>query len=379
MARRSTTGIQGLYKRADGRWRLDLRWRDPVTGEPRRHQELMPAATLAGAAKERARRVLNSAKAGTFDPNREPGRKLHQALEGYETWAEQNRPASKRGSVIAQLKLHLADVPLEQLSPFMVEKYRAARTKGGAAPGTFNRSLAALKHACGLWAEWGWMPADVAQAVRRVPRMKEPPGRVRYLTDAEWKALVASLEKHRILPVLRAAALSGMRRGELLALRKADVDLPRRMVTLPTTKANKVRRVPVNDDLAPILEAAIKSSPGDYVFTSRLKAPYTGSGFAAIFRRALDRAGLENLHFHDVRHDFATRLRAANVGIDVIAQLLGHSSLAMAQRYAHVQLASLTSAVASLQSPAAGPAPVASPLPHTRKGKRRKPAKRKAV
>jgi integrase len=158
-----------------------------------------------------------------------------------------------------------------------------------------------------------------------------------------------------------------MRLGEVVGLRRDAVDLKARVVTLTRTKSNRVRRVPVNDALAAVLEDAMReraptrgarkgtkpAAPSELVFTSSLGRPYTMRGVSAMFRRAVPKAGIRDLRFHDLRHDFATRLRRSGVGIDAIAALLGHSSLAMAQRYAHIGMETLRSAVAGLEAPAA--------------------------
>ena len=71
---------------------------------------------------------------------------------------------------------------------------------------------------------------------------------------------------------------------------------------------------------------------------------------SAGFARTVKRAGIEDFHFYDLRHDFATQVRRRGTGLDVIAALLGHSSLAMAQRYAHIGDAELVAAVSGLEA-----------------------------
>jgi integrase len=67
-----------------------------------------------------------------------------------------------------------------------------------------------------------------------------------------------------------------------------------------------------------------------------------------IFRETVRALGITNLRFHDLRHDFATRVRRKGVGLDAIAKLLGHTTLAMTQRYAHLGMDTLRDAVADL-------------------------------
>jgi integrase len=366
MARHSKTGVRGLHRDADGRFRFDLRWKEPATGEWRRYGERFPDGMTAAAAKRRARELLDGALAGGFDPKREDPKRLDEALDEYEKWAETNRPrtARDRKSLAKVLRAALGDVRLDELSPFHVERLKRDRVASGAAPATANRAVAMLKHLCGLAAEWGWMPESTARAIRGVKLLREPPGRVRYLTDEETTKLLAAVPAS-IRPIVVAALLSGMRLGEVVGLRRDAVDLKARVITLTRTKSNRVRRVPVNDALAAVLWDAMReraptrgarkgakpTAPPELVFTSSLGRPYTMRGVSAMFRRAVPKAGIRDLRFHDLRHDFATRLRRGGVGIDAIAALLGHASLAMAQRYAHIGMETLREAVAALAAP----------------------------
>jgi integrase len=371
MARHSRTGVRGLARLKSGRFRIDLRWRDARTGLQRRHMELLPANLPAAAAKRRAQETLAAALTGELGTMREPKR-LSEALEDYCKWADDNRPltADDRRSRANVLKEGLGDIFLDDISAFRVERFKRDRLAENPkpAPATVNRALAYLKHACGLFVGWGWMKPEVADAIRKVRLLKEPPGRVRYLSADEEARLVGALAgKPHVAAVVVAAALSGMRRGEVLGLRRDAVDLRHMTITLQKTKSNKVRRIPICDQLVPVLEEAIKKG-GEFVFLNRRGKPWTVDGFKPAWYSVVAAAKLEDFHFHDLRHDFATKLRRRGVGLDVIAQLLGHASLAMTQRYAHVEQDLLRKAVARLPRLAA-PTPIAAPLPHAKRAR----------
>lgn len=182
--------------------------------------------------------------------------------------------------------------------------------------------------------------------------LKEPAGRVRYLSDDERARLLGKLGNLNkgMRPVVEAALLIGMRLSEVITLRKTAVDLARRNLTLIKTKNNKVRVLPVNDSLATVLERAMEGQDSQFVFLNTRGNPYSVGGVSRNFAKAVKRAGIENFHFHDLRHDFATQVRRRGTGLDVIADLLGHSSLAMARRYAHIGAAELAAAVAGLDA-----------------------------
>lgn len=355
MARASKTGVRGLFKDSKGRWNIDIRWHEPGTGEARRFRQRLAPGTTAATAKQRAREVLNAALAGGFEPRKKPQKRLGEFFGEYVRWCEANLPQSahKRKSAVKRLLAALGDVPLGEVSPFAIEKLKRDRLKEGVAPATVNRDLEVLSHSYGLAASWGWVAEAQAQRVRSVPHLKEPPGRVRYLSPEEEARLLAALPGG-IRPIVEAALLSGMRQSELVSLRKEAVDLAGRVITLTRTKSNQVRRVYINDALAELLVRAMATSPGPYVFTNRRGEPYTPDGVRSLFRKALALARLEDFRFHDLRHTAATRLRQAGVGLDAIAAILGHSSLAMTRRYAHLGQDTLREAMESLSPPSAG-------------------------
>jgi integrase len=169
---------------------------------------------------------------------------------------------------------------------------------------------------------------------------------------------MAALEKSpRMRRIVLAALLTGMRQGEIISLRREQVDLKAREITLTKTKSNKVRRIPIAGALVPVLEEALAASRTGVVFESRNGEAFTEDGVRNSWDRVRTRAGLEDFRFHDLRHSCATALRRRGAGLDVIQKILGHSSLAMVMRYAHLNEDMVRAAMADL------PAPVASPLP----------------
>ncbi|HEY3356888.1 MAG TPA: site-specific integrase [Polyangia bacterium] len=385
MGRTNTSGQRGLSKLKSGQWKLDLRWREPGTGEWRRLYKMWPAGTTKATVKAAAKKEADAALAGGYEPKKEEAKKLGAALDSYLEWAETNRPRSydSRVSIAKCLKEKFGDVVLDEISAFSVDRFKKVRTDEKVSPASINRAVAMMKHACGLFVSWGWMMKTTADAIRGVRLMKEPPGRVRYLTPAEEERLFSELGDTRqstprergtgprtarrasVRRVVAAVLLSGLRMGEIVGLRKAQVDLQGRVLNLTVTKNNRVRRVPINDQLLEVLTEALAASPEGQgaVFTNSRGTPITKAGVHAVFYRAVKRAGLDDrFTFHDLRHCFATAVRRQGSGLDVIAELLGHSTLTMAKRYAHLGDQQMAAAVASLPA-LRKPAPIAAPLP----------------
>lgn len=363
MPRASKSGVRGLYGSALAGYHIDLRWRDPKTGAGKRYRERLPPGSTAPAAKARAREILAAALAGTFDPHREdtPRVTLSAARDAYLEHTKATRPKThkdKRGHLASFCTVLGAGKYIDALSPFDVQRFIRDRRERGAAPATVNRAITTLRHMLRYARSRGWVTSELVETLRSVERLREPRGRVRFLHDDEWARLSTALEStERLGAIVRVALLSGMRRSELLTLRRSQVDLARREIVLSKTKNGRERTVRVNDALAAELDAALRRDRGnEHLFVSRLGEPYDPDAISRMFARACARADVTNLRFHDLRHDFATRLRRRGVALDALAKLLGHSSLEMVTRYAHLGDETLRQAVEGLELPSAAPA-----------------------
>jgi integrase len=263
MPRRSKTGKKGLrWNEKVKRWVIDYRWRAVPEMTMKRHHERLPRGTTATAARARYESVVRAALGGSLVTDRKAPRRLHAALDEYIAWCETNRPRTlpDRRSLVRAVKRHMADIALKEVSAFLVEKLKRDRRADEVAPATVNRAVAMFKDFTGLGARWGWVGDAAAAGVRSVKLLKEPPGRVRWLTSDEARRLLAALRPD-VRQIAATAMLTGMRLGELVGLKKSEVDLDHLVIKLTRTKTNRARQVPINTALAAILEAAIKASP----------------------------------------------------------------------------------------------------------------------
>lgn len=386
MPRSSPYGVRGLYRDGEERYRIDLRYRHPATRKPERYKEALPEGSTLGAAKSRALAVLQAALTGTLlkrgaDTAPET---LADAFARYLDVCAVNRPTAdpkyKSRHRDSWVKTLGAGFRLDHLSELAIEKHKRRRVGEGKAPATVNRELVTLKHFLNNAVEWGWIPRRP-----KIKLLQEPPARVRWLTDAERAALSSALAKPQRVAFRRvcaAALLSGQRLGKLVTLARADVDLAAGVMTIRDMRKGgriKTSHVPISPALATVLVEAMAAAPDSpAVFcANRTRGgklrPYSRNGASSLFARIVRQAlGEEaDLHFHDLRHDFATRLVRAGNGLQVIADLLGHSSLAMTQRYAHLGSGELAAAVTHAEGVDFGAAPkpkeLAARPPRTRK------------
>lgn len=233
---------------------------------------------------------------------------------------------------------------LRDIRQSVIEARKAQRLSAGKTPATVNRDIAALKALLSRAVAWKRIPYNAADDVRLE---REDNERMRVLDEAEESRLVAEARVSGnpwLASLILIALNTGGRRGELLALRWTDVDMERRVVRFTKTKARRSRTVPLNK--AAIKELRRIERKGDRVFALRGKAVLD---VKRSFMNARDRAGLgPDVTFHGLRHTFATRLAEQGVSPSIIQRLLGHSSLAMVQRYTHVSDAASRQAVDKL-------------------------------
>lgn len=206
-------------------------------------------------------------------------------------------------------------------------------------PATVNRHLALISHACTMAErEWEWMDSN---PLRKVGRLQEANGRVRYLSDEErdrlLRAAKASTHPH-LYAIVLLALTSGARKGEILGLHWKDVDLASRRAILHDTK-NRERRtltlVPqVVDELRKLQK--VRRIDTDLIFTHPVTGKPNPFYFDKAWREARAEAELKDFRFHDLRHSCASYLAMNGATTAEIAAVLGHKTLAMVKRYSHL-------------------------------------------
>jgi len=225
---------------------------------------------------------------------------------------------------------------LINVTPFLLTEKRELLARDRAA-GTVNRYLHALGHAFNTARkEWGWIEHSPLEKVRHP---KEPRGRVRFLSDDELQRLLVACRKVRHQPlyeIVFLALATGARKGELLGLRWRDVDLQRGRAVVHETKNSERRSLYMGADALAVLRQmhARKRGRSDLVF-----APRRGNQPINIERswsRARRAAKLDDFRFHDLRHTAASYLAMNGASLADIAEALGHKTLGMVKRYAHL-------------------------------------------
>lgn len=230
---------------------------------------------------------------------------------------------------------------LYELTPQLIEQYKAKRLES-VSPASVNRELSCLKHMYTKAIEWGYVKINPAKGVKK---LKEPPGRLRYLNSDEIRALITACSDH-LRPIVVTALNTGMRKTEILRLRWAQVDLENRKITVINSKNNESRIIPINQTLFNELSNLSKKSKGEYLFSDGAGQPF--SDIKRSFSTALRRAGIKDFRFHDLRHTFGSYLVMQGVDLRTVQQIMGHKDIKMTMRYSHLSPEHVQGAVEKL-------------------------------
>ena len=297
--------------------------------------------------------------------------------EIYAPWAHANRPRTARNT-LEKVRLLFGSWFAEPLSAITVERlelWKARRLTKGLKGTTVTRDLYALSSVLTRAVRVGRLPANPIRKVEK-PRIDRRPN-VRFLDRAEESRLRQVLDErdrrmrasrnaanvrhvargedpHRALPhygdhltpSILLSMNTGIRFGEIRTLRWSSIDFSRRWLTVEggNAKSRQTRHVPLNEEAYRALTRwREQSGSGPRVFE-------VVTSFKTAWGHVLARAQVANFRWHDLRHHFASRLVQAGVPLKPVRDLLGHSSVAMSLRYAHLAPDQRCEAVAKLDS-----------------------------
>ncbi len=290
---------------------------------------------------------------GDFRDTRKAHRLLiRDLIDGYTSAiASRLRSADTTALRLARFRRDLGAYTLETLTRARIAEWRDARLAEGAAAATVTRELGILSSVISYARkDLGVEVENAAGLVRRPPATR---GRDRRLESGEEQRLLEALGDRAgdvqgtkrsgayrvgtrnpwMQPLVRFAVETAMRQGELLTLRWDNVDLEARTAYLENTKNGDPRTVPLSSRAVAVLEA-LPRSPAARVF------PLTAQAVKLAWSRACKRAGIENLHFHDLRHEATSRL-AEKLNLLELAAVTGHKDLRMLKRYYHPRASDL--------------------------------------
>ena len=298
----------------------------------------------------------------------------------YRPWLKAHRPDTA-DDALAKLKRHFAiwnSRPLSGITAEDIENWKVRRLNEGTAPSTVLRDVMALSGVLTRAVKLSKLADNPIRRVER-PRIDRTP-KVRYLgslgddgeekrlrdalreRDAEMREARESANKWRkarkqdllpklphygdhLTPAVLISMNTGLRRGELLKLKWIVIDWRGKHVMIEgntSRKSEQTRYVPLNDEALEALKRWKEQAPeGERVFP-------IDTSFKTAWGALLERAKITKFRWHDLRHHFASRLVQAGVPLNTVRELLGHASMAMTLRYAHLAPDQKREAVAKL-------------------------------
>ena len=335
-------------------------------------------ALLPEEARDRCQKVL-----GNFAHGRHPlqglngkGPTLGQFIdESYGPWAKANRSRTATNTLEKLNRLFGTwfSEPLTAITIERIESWKIRRVNAGCSGTTLLRDMFTLSSVLSRAVKLGKLAENPIRKVEK-PRIDRRP-KIRFLDDAEefrlrealkardakmrmarasanvWRRersreILPSLPHYgdHVTPAVLLSINTGLRRGELLKLRWKSIDFARRLLTVegPDSKTRQTRHVPLNGEAMRVLESwREQSGDGPRVFE-------ISTGFKTAWGHILKRANIVGFRWHDLRHHFASRLVQHGVPLNTVRDLLGHSSIAMSLRYAHLAPDQRREAVAML-------------------------------
>ncbi|WP_449428818.1 tyrosine-type recombinase/integrase [Rhodanobacter umsongensis] len=369
------TGIKVWYVR----WKTDT---NKVLGK-------WPGVTIESA-RMKAKAVLvetdvHGAPLDVIEANKPPEAKAltfgEYIRDHYAPWAVAHQKAGQATvDALAATFGTIYEKPLDEIKAIDVEGIKAKRLKAGRMPATVNRDLDRIRGALSRAVDWGMLTEHPLRTVKRAKGVDN--SRVRYLTKPEEKRLREALQKrederrkHRVsgntwcaerggdgrpmwpatgytdhlMPLVLVALNTGLRRGELFSLDWGNVNLPGKMltVTVGNAKSRKARHIPLNTEALAVLKRWKKQHGGEGLVYPGASGERLGN-INKSWDGLVTAAKLPDFRFHDLRHDFASKLVMAGVDLNTVRELLGHADIAMTLRYSHLAPAKLAAAVAML-------------------------------
>jgi integrase len=346
-------------------WDVDVKLQLPDGGW-RRIRKASPINSRRGA-EQYERELRQAILAGTYGKQSKAVPTLDEFKERFLVEAETNNKRSTLKAKKDILKKHLLPLfgraRLNCIGPYEVEQYKALKLREGLNPKTINNHLTTLRKLLSLAAEWGELD--------QIPRVKwlktaEPPidflafeeaDRLEAGADPDWRAMIV------------VALNTGLRLGELCGLQWDCVDLAARKLFvrrnlyrghMGTPKSGRSREVPLNDRALSALKQH-RHLKGPFVFCNASGGPFSIYNAPTVaIARACRRAGLRPLGWHALRHTFASHLVMRGVPLKAVQELLGHATIDVTMRYAHLSPDTRREAVATLDNQRRAIAPAGS-------------------
>ena len=311
-----------------------------------------------------------------------PDKKVKQKLQlgefietYYRPWVETNRKSGKETMATLRAAFQfLFKKPIDELNISELENWRMIRQKEGKKASTINRQVTALNAVLNWGVSQGHFESNPLSRLKRLQE-RDSNKKTRFLTDDERARLLAAMDEREaqlragrenhnewlsarskelyptldngfadyLKPLVLIAMNTGIRKGDLLALKWGDIDFGTKIISFvpgKTDSSGEMQHIPMNETVIDTLttwrQQSDDTSSMALIFPSSKKK---GAQIVSIKRSwgtLLKAAQIENFRWHDLRHDFASQLVSFGTDLNTVRELLGHADIKMTLRYAHL-------------------------------------------
>jgi integrase len=340
---------KGIYKRGKIYWICYKGLDDKIYRESSGSSKFSDADELL----TKRKRSVHEGKAP--EPKKIKNYSFRELAEEYLLWINgRHSSATVKSYIIKELVDRFGNLPLRKFSTAIVEQFQTDLINKGLKNSTSNKKLNVLKAMFTKAVDWEMVEEHILKLTRKV-KLQPEDKRLRFISIEECQELIKACESH-LRPIVITALNTGLRKEEILSLQwDKHIDLKHGFIMLDKTKNHERREIPINDTLRSTLRSIFIRRRTDvpYVFYS----PKTDKRYKSIkrsFASALRRSKIQDFKFHDCRHTFASHLVMAGADLTTVSRLLGHKSLKMTLRYAHLAPAHLKNAVNILDTAMTG-------------------------
>jgi integrase len=251
----------------------------------------------------------------------------------YLAWSKQTKKSWDSDEY--RLRHHLTpffgEHSLNEITPWIIEKYRSMRGKNNANKSTINREVALLKAVFNKAILWGKAREN---PVKHVKLYRENNTIIRFLSRSEARSLLDACN-NLLKPIVLLALNTGMRKGEIFKLQWRDVDLKRGILKIRDSKDGTDAHISINENVKELLSELPRFDDNPHVFPG-MKSAAPLNNVRHSWQTALKKAGIKNFRFHDMRHTFASWMIMEGVDLYTVKDLMRHKSIEMTMRYAHL-------------------------------------------
>ena len=292
------------------------------------------------------------------EENAQPGKKgftLFQAEREYLAFVKTNLSPKTNESykkTFKHLEEYFGDRLINEITARDIEGYKSARAAKKISPNTVNHELRMLRAFLHKLVDWKLIHESPCTSVKDIRVVDQTRA---FLSIEELSKILEKLKGSFLHDVVLFAAMTGMRRGEIVNLSWSDVDMERKLIIIRSsssyqTKSGKIRTIPMNSTVFELLACRIHAA--GYVFTGKRGEKLNGNFVRAKLKAAVRDCELDpKLHFHSLRHTFASLLVQKGISLYQVQKLLGHSSPRVTEIYAHLNVSDLVASVEKLAIP----------------------------